>query len=151
MQYDLNPTLTSYFLEVLTLYMKLHLLLNSIKDKNLLLVVFSRVYYHMKMNEEPSFQKVATYFNDYSNFVKVFISEFKGIGKKVAETLSSLHMPFVENLDVSSLRGNGIHTIINDPKKVTLPSDSSVESNFDCIFFSLLNYFNLETLQFDLL
>ena len=128
---------------------------NSIQERKQILGVYARVYYHLKMNEEPSYPKVAAYLNDYSSFTKVYINEFKAMGKKISEALGSLHVAYVENLEVNQLRANGIHTILSDSKKVTLPSDSMVTKNSFFFFLKFplnpLPLLNKETLQSHLL
>ena len=111
LKYELNPTLTSAFLALLTMYMRCNMLLNFISDRRTIVAVYARVYYHMKMTAEPSASKVAKYVDKMNHLVPRAMHQFKGISERVAEAIVSLYMPYAATIDVSQLRQKGSHNI----------------------------------------
>jgi NCK-associated protein 1 len=123
LKYDSNPSLTEAFLDVVQIYMRLLFMLQRISDRQVIMGVFNRAYFHLKYVGEPSYDKTAEFVAMYSEIIPRVQADFRPVSGQIVEAIMSLYMPFIQNVDVDSLRTKGVHSLTLNPETMGLPSD----------------------------
>ncbi len=123
LKYDVNPRLTEAFLDLLQVYMRILFFIQQIGDRQLILSVFCRAYFHMKYVNEPSFDKTAEFVASYTEVVPRVQADVRNVASQIVDAIMSLYMPFVSNTDVGAIRSKGMHNLILKPDNMALPSD----------------------------
>ena len=85
-----NPFLTYRFLEVVSIYIRLHLFLSTIADRKSVLAVYAKCHELSRNEMAPDFSKLALYVCEYENPFKRILAEFKPISNRIAQALVGL-------------------------------------------------------------
>lgn len=90
LKYDVNPRLTEAFLDLLQVYMRLLFLIQSIGDRQVVLCIFCRCYFHLKYVSEPSFDRAAEFIASYSEVVPRAQADIRNVSSAIADAIMSL-------------------------------------------------------------
>lgn len=90
LKYDVNPTLTEAFLDVLQVMMRLLFLIQSIGDRQVVLCVFCRCYFHLKYVSEPSFDRTAEFIAGYTEVVPRVQADIRNVSSIIVDAIMSL-------------------------------------------------------------
>jgi hypothetical protein len=104
LKYEINPTLTEGFLDLVQVYMRLLFVLQRIDARQVVMSTFCRAYFHLKYVAEPSFDKAADFVYQYSDVVSRVQFDFRPVASIIVDAIMTLQMPFLSGWDVSSLR-----------------------------------------------
>jgi NCK-associated protein 1 len=90
LKYDVNPRLTEAFLDLVQVFMRLLFLIQSIGDRQAVLSIFCRCYFHLKYVSEPSFDKTAEFVAGYSEVVPRVQADFRNVSSTIVDAIMSL-------------------------------------------------------------
>lgn len=90
LKYDVNPRLTEAFLDLVQVYMRLLFLIQSIGDRQVVLCIFCRCYFHLKYVSEPSFDRTAEFIAGYSEVVPRVQADFRNVSSILVDSIMSL-------------------------------------------------------------
>lgn len=119
---DENPVLTTLWLDLMVLYVRLHVLASTIPDRKLALAVYYKMFYHIRSAAEPHYQKAAKWAFDFDSPFRKIQDEFKVINDAMGKVLVSLMMPYMKIRFINTLRKEGALNITLKPEELVKPA-----------------------------
>ncbi|KAL9645115.1 hypothetical protein ABK040_001973 [Willaertia magna] len=114
--------LTCYdYLQMLVGYVKLILLLNRIKDKELVVCLFNLSYFKLNGSSEPNIQRVWQLFRDFENPIPKFQERWFTIQDQVGKALIGL-IPAFERVTFQNLNLKRPLEMLSEPDRIPFPA-----------------------------
>eukprot|EP01088_Endostelium_zonatum_P020849 TRINITY_DN7889_c0_g1_i1.p1 TRINITY_DN7889_c0_g1~~TRINITY_DN7889_c0_g1_i1.p1 ORF type:complete len:1222 (-),score=181.06 TRINITY_DN7889_c0_g1_i1:62-3727(-) len=127
-----NYTVCNAFLDLLTLYARVRLLIQDIPERGLIFSAAAKLHQIVKLEKEPNYDKVAKYISlsGTSDTIKKMYEDLAPIAKKICSALISLTQSYmkVENLQI--LRKDGAVSITTFDEKLSLPTADLIQFDF---------------------
>eukprot|EP00026_Physarum_polycephalum_P000270 Phypoly_transcript_00270.p1 GENE.Phypoly_transcript_00270~~Phypoly_transcript_00270.p1 ORF type:complete len:988 (-),score=126.97 Phypoly_transcript_00270:2585-5365(-) len=119
---DENPVLTTQWLDLMVLYVRLHILASTIPDRKIALAVYYKMFYHIRSAAEPHYQKAAKWAFDFDSPFRKIQDEFRVINDSMGKVLLSLMMPYMKTRSINTLRKEGALNITLKPEDLAKPA-----------------------------
>ena len=122
-KWDMNPDIMSFYFRLLTSFVKLHLLVNQIKDRKYYIAAYSKAHQLTNGNSEPNMQKVADYLSSYEKPLDQVRNLFSGITQQLGTALMPLQNTIYFYSDCKSYKGEKRFLVVDDAANMTKPVD----------------------------
>jgi NCK-associated protein 1 len=141
-----NPFLTYRYLELVSQYIRLHVLMSMVADRKAVLAVYGKCFELSKTTMEPDFAKVALYVCEFENPFKRIVAEFKPICGRVAQALVGLKPVLDKALSLDMMHQEGAISLTQSPMALGLPAQAQFD--FDAVLTSKFHEWVLYGLLF---
>mmetsp|Transcript_23209 Transcript_23209/g.58056 ORF Transcript_23209/g.58056 Transcript_23209/m.58056 type:complete len:1151 (-) Transcript_23209:109-3561(-) len=119
---SLNPFMTRFFLDLMVMYIRVHILMRSVADRKALLSMFS-LCHKIKNNEnEPNYNRVSLYVVEFENPFKRIQTEFADFSAKIGATLIALKPSLDKMFNLQVLRKDALLSLTVNPDQLTHPA-----------------------------
>jgi len=120
--FDLNVDLLTYYLNLFSRYVNLHLIVNRVKDRKLMLGTYARAYNITSGNTEPNFHQIAAFLEKYEKEdLKTLAEDFTAISRRIGDTLMSFAKPIRQWIEVKTLVDKRVFNVVTEPKHMCIP------------------------------
>lgn len=119
---DENPVLTTLWLDLMVLYVRVHYLASTVPDRKLALAVYYKMFYHIRSTAETHYPKAAKWANDFNAPFSKIQEEFRVINDAMGKVLVSLVMPYMKTRSINTLRKEGALNITLKPEDMSKPA-----------------------------
>lgn len=126
-----NPFLTYRFLEVVSLFIRLHLFLANIPDRKPVLSVYGKCYELVRSELAPDFAKLCLYICEYENPFKRILAVFQPLSSRIAQALVGLKPVLDKVLNLQTLRKDGALSVTLNPHHLAIPA--AEQFDFDVV------------------
>ena len=112
------------------MYVQLHVMIEKIPEKKLLLTVYARAHHCVEANSEPNFSRIAAFVNEFNtNPIKKLQEDFVPLSRRIGESLLPLAQMTFKWTDPKSVRDSKVFDLIEkiDDSGKTGPVDVQVE------------------------
>lgn len=120
LKWESNPFLMTAFLELVTHFVQIHVMISLLPERKIQLVLF------YKIKSENLYNKVAQYISDYDAPFRKFVLDFAPSSNRIGPALVGLKDLWNKMTNVSLLRKQGTLSITLNPSQLGLPVQDSL-------------------------
>ncbi|EGG24359.1 component of SCAR regulatory complex [Cavenderia fasciculata] len=114
--------LAAAFMDLVVLYVKIHVLIGMIGDRRTVLGVFARLFQHIRSAVEPNYQRTVRWVHDFSDApIKKLQDEFRAINDTIGHILASVAESYAKRKFITQLRRDGALNLILKPEDIARP------------------------------
>eukprot|EP01112_Ceratiomyxa_fruticulosa_P019008 TRINITY_DN6153_c0_g1_i1.p1 TRINITY_DN6153_c0_g1~~TRINITY_DN6153_c0_g1_i1.p1 ORF type:complete len:1157 (-),score=241.56 TRINITY_DN6153_c0_g1_i1:17-3487(-) len=122
LQNDVNIRLMSSWLDLMLLYVKVHLLAAAIPEKRVILSVYYKMYHFVRSAWEPNYLKVSKWLILYENPIRQIQEDFRAINDPMGKALMSTMMSYMKSRTITALRKDGALNLTLKPEELGRPA-----------------------------
>jgi NCK-associated protein 1 len=116
-----NPVLTEQWLDLMVLYVKVHILAGLISDRRVIAAVYFKMFYHIRSSLEPAYQKVSKWIIETETPFRKLQDEFRVINDAMGKALMPFMMSYMKCRTINILRKEGAINLTLKPEEITRP------------------------------
>lgn len=124
LDFKTNPDLMTYFMDLFTRYVQLHVLISRVTDRRLMIACYAKAYQHTAGNTETKFSQIANFIETHTIPSKSLRIECEPLGKRLAETLGSLTMNVLPWGQLTGFTSKKVFNLLEETKGLELPNDA---------------------------
>nr|XP_022336587.1 nck-associated protein 1-like isoform X3 [Crassostrea virginica] len=132
MDVTLNYDLTVNYLNLISTYVSLMILMSRVEDRRVVLSLYNVAYEYLNASSDPSFPRLGQMVIDYDVPLKKLSEEFVPHSRVVVPALMSLHKIYPKrNLPADQMRATGMLSLLAEPLKImNVPNTDMVQCEY---------------------
>ncbi|XP_078331819.1 nck-associated protein 1-like isoform X4 [Crassostrea virginica] len=132
MDVTLNYDLTVNYLNLISTYVSLMILMSRVEDRRVVLSLYNVAYEYLNASSDPSFPRLGQMVIDYDVPLKKLSEEFVPHSRVVVLALMSLHKIYPKrNLPADQMRATGMLSLLAEPLKImNVPNTDMVQCEY---------------------
>nr|XP_022336784.1 nck-associated protein 1-like isoform X4 [Crassostrea virginica] len=132
MDVTLNYDLTVNYLNLISTYVSLMILMSRVEDRRVVLSLYNVAYEYLNASSDPSFPRLGQMVIDYDIPLKKLSEEFVPHSRVVVLALISLHKIYPKrNLPADQMRATGMLSLLTEPLKImNVPNTDMVQCEY---------------------
>ncbi|XP_065940624.1 nck-associated protein 1 isoform X24 [Magallana gigas] len=132
MDVTLNYDLTVNYLNLISTYVSLMILMSRVEDRRVVLSLYNVAYEYLNASSDPSFPRLGQMVIDYDIPLRKLSEEFVPHSRVVVPALLSLHKIYPKrNLPADQMRATGMLSLLAEPLKImNVPNTDMVQCEY---------------------
>ncbi|XP_055996356.1 nck-associated protein 1-like isoform X6 [Ostrea edulis] len=132
MDVTLNYDLTVNYLNLISTYVSIMILLSRVEDRRVVLSLYSVAYEYLHASCDPSFPRLGQLVIDYDSPLRKLSEEFVPHSRVVVPAIMSLHKIYPKrNLPADQMRATGMLSLLAEPLKImNVPNTDMVQCEY---------------------
>lgn len=106
----------TYFMNLLTRYCQLHILVGMVPERPLLLTAYAKAYHYTSGNTETNFMKIANYLRKFAEPLKTLQADCVEVSQRVGDTLMRFYQPLAKWAEAKTLTDAKVFAVLEEPK-----------------------------------